>query len=155
MLEAFTQKQSKRKSSNESGECSTSASKIAKGKRKPASEPVENGTKQYKAIVADTVVGGDGRTSPNSDLDPIDQASLVTGDFGGTPQDMTPTSIIGFLGLGIMSTGMVNNLIKAGHKVNLWSRQIDKNAVIPDVVRSAKVCDMNAKQGRNQRLHIY
>ncbi|XP_048516463.1 putative oxidoreductase GLYR1 homolog isoform X2 [Dendroctonus ponderosae] len=124
-IEAEYQK-SKRKSSNESGECSTSASKIAKGKRKPASEPVENGTKQYKAIVADTVVGGDGRTSPNSELDPIDQASLVTGDFGGTPQDMTPTSIIGFLGLGIMSTGMVNNLIKAGHKVNLWSRQIDK-----------------------------
>ena len=33
---------------------------------------------------------------------------------------------IGFLGLGIMGTGMVNNLLKSGHEVTVWNRTPSK-----------------------------
>lgn len=33
---------------------------------------------------------------------------------------------IGFLGLGIMGSGMVRNLLKAGHEVTVWNRSPDK-----------------------------
>ena len=35
---------------------------------------------------------------------------------------------IGFIGLGIMGSGMVGNLVKAGHEVTVWNRSADKYA---------------------------
>ena len=33
---------------------------------------------------------------------------------------------IGFIGLGIMGSGMVANLVKAGHEVTVWNRSSNK-----------------------------
>lgn len=40
---------------------------------------------------------------------------------------------IGFIGLGIMGSGMVSNLVKAGHEVTVWNRSVDK---YPDVEKA-------------------
>ena len=37
----------------------------------------------------------------------------------------TPAKI-GFLGLGIMGSGMVTNLLKSGHEVTVWNRTASK-----------------------------
>lgn len=36
------------------------------------------------------------------------------------------SSVFGFIGLGIMGSGMVKNLIESGHRVNLWNRTNEK-----------------------------
>ena len=39
------------------------------------------------------------------------------------PRNIIPTPMkIGFLGLGIMGSGMVFNLLKSGHEVTVWNR---------------------------------
>lgn len=39
----------------------------------------------------------------------------------------TPSNLaFGFMGLGVMGTGIVKNLINSGHRVNLWNRTIEK-----------------------------
>jgi 3-hydroxyisobutyrate dehydrogenase-like beta-hydroxyacid dehydrogenase len=40
---------------------------------------------------------------------------------------------VGFIGLGIMGSGMVKNLVKAGHKVIVWNRSSSKYAQIEKV----------------------
>ena len=37
---------------------------------------------------------------------------------------------IGFIGLGIMGSGMVKNLVKAGHQVTVWNRSSTKYSEI-------------------------
>ena len=39
---------------------------------------------------------------------------------------------IGFLGLGIMGTGMAHNLLKAGHQVTVWNRNPEKCKELSD-----------------------
>ena len=41
----------------------------------------------------------------------------------------TPAKI-GFLGLGIMGTGMVTNLLRSGHEVTVWNRTPSKVSLI-------------------------
>ena len=40
---------------------------------------------------------------------------------------------VGFIGLGIMGSGMVANLVKAGHDVTVWNRTDSKYAAIEKV----------------------
>ena len=43
------------------------------------------------------------------------------------PKNIIATPMkIGFLGLGIMGTGMVNNLLVSGHEVTVWNRTPSK-----------------------------
>ena len=39
---------------------------------------------------------------------------------------MEPKPTLGFLGLGIMGTAMVHNLLKSGYNVTVWNRSPDK-----------------------------
>ena len=39
---------------------------------------------------------------------------------------MEPKPTLGFLGLGIMGTAMVHNLLKSGYSVTVWNRSPDK-----------------------------
>lgn len=38
---------------------------------------------------------------------------------------------IGFLGLGLMGSGIVSNLLKMGHVVTVWNRTAEKVPLIP------------------------
>ncbi len=51
---------------------------------------------------------------------------------------LPPMDTIGFIGLGIMGTGMANNLVSAGHRVLVWNRTKAKTAGVPgaDVAQS-------------------
>lgn len=47
------------------------------------------------------------------------------------PKNIIATPMkIGFLGLGIMGSGMVDNLLKSGHEVTVWNRTTSKVSVI-------------------------
>jgi 3-hydroxyisobutyrate dehydrogenase len=40
-------------------------------------------------------------------------------------------SDLGFIGLGIMGSGMANNLVKAGHSLTVWNRSPERATVVP------------------------
>ncbi|KAL1505468.1 hypothetical protein ABEB36_005034 [Hypothenemus hampei] len=119
-------RQSSKRHSIESGETSVSTTKTKTSKRKATSDLKENGTKQYKVAIVSDNITNDGRSTPNSDSQSTENNELSTMDSSSMPDDDPTAHTIGFLGLGIMSTGMVNNLIKRGHKINLWSRDNQK-----------------------------
>ncbi|XP_019628161.1 PREDICTED: glyoxylate/succinic semialdehyde reductase 1-like isoform X2 [Branchiostoma belcheri] len=64
------------------------------------------------------------REDNESDLYNFDESEHETeSDIVTSKDDITPTCLkIGFLGLGIMGSGMVRNLIKTGHSVMVWNR---------------------------------
>ena len=66
---------------------------------------------------------------PNFDLD---RATSPTRDIGITSQKLVDKNIepsklnFGFLGLGIMGSGIVKNLLNSGHSVTVWNRTAEK-----------------------------
>ena len=46
-------------------------------------------------------------------------------------RNIIPTPMkIGFLGLGIMGSGIVHNLLKSGHEVTVWNRTPSKVCIL-------------------------
>ncbi|MEX0795063.1 MAG: NAD(P)-dependent oxidoreductase [Acidimicrobiia bacterium] len=43
-------------------------------------------------------------------------------------------SELGFIGLGIMGSGMANNLVKAGHSLTVWNRSPSRTGLVPGAV---------------------
>ncbi|XP_062388699.1 cytokine-like nuclear factor N-PAC isoform X3 [Sardina pilchardus] len=89
-------------------------------------------------LVAGTVSGFKWESSPASSMEPISKRlKIVEEDTGSTSiqaadstalnGSITPTDKrIGFLGLGLMGSGVVSNLLKMGHVVTVWNRTAEK-----------------------------
>ncbi|XP_066546077.1 cytokine-like nuclear factor N-PAC isoform X3 [Amia ocellicauda] len=89
-------------------------------------------------LVAGTVSGFKWETNPASSLEPISKRlKIIEEDAGSTSiqaadstavnGSITPTDKrIGFLGLGLMGSGIVSNLLKMGHIVTVWNRTAEK-----------------------------
>ncbi|XP_059414389.1 cytokine-like nuclear factor N-PAC isoform X3 [Carassius carassius] len=91
-----------------------------------------------RRLVAGTVSGFKWESSPASSMEPITKRlKIVEEDTGSTSiqaadstainGSITPTDKrIGFLGLGLMGSGVVSNLLKMGHVVTVWNRTEEK-----------------------------
>ncbi|XP_041940741.1 cytokine-like nuclear factor N-PAC isoform X2 [Alosa pseudoharengus] len=89
-------------------------------------------------LVAGTVSGFKWESSPASSIEPISKRlKIIEEDTGSTSiqaadstalnGSITPTDKrIGFLGLGLMGSGVVSNLLKMGHVVTVWNRTAEK-----------------------------
>ncbi|CAN5861020.1 NAD(P)-dependent oxidoreductase [soil metagenome] len=51
-------------------------------------------------------------------------------------------SELGFIGLGIMGSGMANNLVKAGHSLTVWNRSPPRFEAVPGAVAAADPGDL-------------
>uniref|UniRef100_A0A7N6BH73 Cytokine-like nuclear factor N-PAC n=1 Tax=Anabas testudineus TaxID=64144 RepID=A0A7N6BH73_ANATE len=102
--------------------------KINKGKRfQQAVDAVEDFLKKAK-----------GKEQPASSMEPISKrlkiieeetgsTSIQAADSTAINGSITPTDKrIGFLGLGLMGSGIVSNLLKMGHVVTVWNRTAEK-----------------------------
>uniref|UniRef100_A0A3P9P5E2 Cytokine-like nuclear factor N-PAC n=1 Tax=Poecilia reticulata TaxID=8081 RepID=A0A3P9P5E2_POERE len=101
--------------------------KINKGKRfQQAVDAVEDYLKKAK-----------GKEQPASSMEPISKrlkiieevtgsTSIQAADSTAINGSITPTDKIGFLGLGLMGSGIVSNLLKMGHVVTVWNRTAEK-----------------------------
>jgi 3-hydroxyisobutyrate dehydrogenase-like beta-hydroxyacid dehydrogenase len=54
-------------------------------------------------------------------------------------------SEIGFIGLGIMGSGMANNLVKAGHSLTVWNRSPSRFAAVPGASAAQNPGDLAEK----------
>ncbi|XP_042575830.1 putative oxidoreductase GLYR1 isoform X5 [Cyprinus carpio] len=91
-----------------------------------------------RRLVAGTVTGFKWESSPASSMEPITKRlKIIEEDTGSTSiqaadstainGSITPTDKrIGFLGLGLMGSGVVSNLLKMGHVVTVWNRTAEK-----------------------------
>ncbi|KAK2713172.1 cytokine-like nuclear factor N-PAC isoform X2 [Artemia franciscana] len=100
----------------------------------------ENGRAESPDLPLSTIVGPATKkpsSSANSFLNrpnlmPVKPAGFSTLDIhkiSDTLKDkkIEPSTLqFGFLGVGIMGSGIVKNLINSGHKVNVWNRSADK-----------------------------
>ncbi|XP_040212335.1 putative oxidoreductase GLYR1 isoform X3 [Rana temporaria] len=67
--------------------------------------------------------------------------SIQAADSTAINGSITPTDKkIGFLGLGLMGSGIVSNLLKMGHTVTVWNRTAEK-------VMTPKQCDLFIQEG--------
>ena len=60
---------------------------------------------------------------------------------------------ISYLGLGTMGSGMASNLLKAGYKLTVWNRNIEKCE--PFARKGARVADTPANAVRDAELVMY
>jgi 3-hydroxyisobutyrate dehydrogenase-like beta-hydroxyacid dehydrogenase len=60
---------------------------------------------------------------------------------------------ISYLGLGTMGSGMASNLLKAGYKLTVWNRSVEKCE--PFAKKGARVADTPADAARGAELVIY
>jgi 3-hydroxyisobutyrate dehydrogenase-like beta-hydroxyacid dehydrogenase len=60
---------------------------------------------------------------------------------------------ISYLGLGIMGSGMVSNLLKAGYELTVWNRSVERNK--PFARKGARVADTPANAVRDVDLVMY
>jgi glutamyl-tRNA reductase len=66
---------------------------------------------------------------------PLKKLSLVLQDaFTWTNQPLSFR--IGFLGLGLMGSGIVSNLLKMGHTVTVWNRTAEKVSIKGEVYQA-------------------
>ncbi|XP_075686816.1 cytokine-like nuclear factor N-PAC isoform X2 [Rhinoderma darwinii] len=79
--------------------------------------------------------------------------SIQAADSTAINGNITPTDKkIGFLGLGLMGSGIVSNLLKRGHAVTVWNRTAEKNtsggihSEVCDRDESSK-CDLFVQEG--------
>ncbi|XP_026109608.1 putative oxidoreductase GLYR1 isoform X5 [Carassius auratus] len=91
-----------------------------------------------RRLVAGTVSGFKWESSPASSMEPITKrlkiieedtrsTSIQAADSTAINGSITPTDKrIGFLGLGLMGSGVVSNLLKMGHVVTVWNRTAEK-----------------------------
>ncbi|KAG5831784.1 hypothetical protein ANANG_G00282860 [Anguilla anguilla] len=89
-------------------------------------------------LMPGTVTGFKWDSSPGSSMEPISKRlKIIEEDTGSTSiqaadstainGSITPTDKrIGFLGLGLMGSGIVSNLLKMGHIVTVWNRTAEK-----------------------------
>ena len=63
--------------------------------------------------------------SPALDMDLVTSSQILR------EKDIQPSKLnFGFLGLGIMGSGIVKNLLNSGHTVTVWNRTVEKVTVI-------------------------
>ncbi|ERE69180.1 putative oxidoreductase GLYR1 isoform 2 [Cricetulus griseus] len=66
--------------------------------------------------------------------------SIQAADSTAVNGSITPTDKkIGFLGLGLMGSGIVSNLLKMGHTVTVWNRTAEKVSIKGEVGNAAKM----------------
>ncbi|XP_029632503.1 putative oxidoreductase GLYR1 isoform X5 [Salmo trutta] len=90
---------------------------------------------------------------PASSMEPISKrlkiveedtrsTSIQAADSTAINGSITPTDKrIGFLGLGLMGSGIVSNLLKMGHVVTVWNRTVEK------VPQDIQHCDLFIQEG--------
>ncbi|XP_076852624.1 cytokine-like nuclear factor N-PAC isoform X4 [Brachyhypopomus gauderio] len=122
----------KKAKGKESAHVSDDKAKTDKGRKAPA--------KPMKIIEEDDEDAFKGGSSdkPASSMEPISKRlKIIEEDTGSTSiqaadstavnGSITPTDKrIGFLGLGLMGSGIVSNLLKMGHVVTVWNRTAEK-----------------------------
>jgi len=80
-------------------------------------------TKKSSAAVAGLL----DRPTVNRPISPSVGMDLVTSSQILREKDIQPSKLsFGFLGLGIMGSGMVKNLLNSGHNVTVWNRTVEK-----------------------------
>ena len=126
-----TPRTKKRSFSNDSGESGSSAKK-ARGRKngdfdRESSPLLANHGSAKKSTSSAVSNFLDRPTLKRPDSPDLDQ--LLTSESSQTVKDRTiePSTLnFGFLGLGIMGSGMVKNLLNSGHKVTVWNRTMEK-----------------------------
>ncbi|GJQ65612.1 hypothetical protein Trydic_g7707 [Trypoxylus dichotomus] len=108
------------------------SNKGSSAKKRKSTPTTENGasssysstvlTRNYEEILNRPAIL-DVPSSPTIDINNVSDA-LKSKQI--EPSNLT----FGFLGLGIMGSGIVKNLINSGHKVNLWNRSTRKVSVV-------------------------
>ncbi|XP_064820314.1 cytokine-like nuclear factor N-PAC isoform X7 [Oncorhynchus masou masou] len=91
-------------------------------------------------------LGGLGTTGPVSgfkwESSDTRSTSIQAADSTAINGSITPTDKrIGFLGLGLMGSGIVSNLLKMGHVVTVWNRTVEK------VPQDNQHCDLFIQEG--------
>ncbi|XP_055754459.1 cytokine-like nuclear factor N-PAC isoform X3 [Salvelinus fontinalis] len=91
-------------------------------------------------------LGGLGTTGPVSgfkwESSDTRSTSIQAADSTAINGSITPTDKrIGFLGLGLMGSGIVSNLLKMGHIVTVWNRTVEK------VPQDNQHCDLFIQEG--------
>ena len=62
--------------------------------------------------------------SPALDMDLVTSSQILR------EKDIQPSKLnFGFLGLGIMGSGIVKNLLNSGHTVTVWNRTVEKVSI--------------------------
>ncbi|KAI5733366.1 hypothetical protein M8J76_011024 [Diaphorina citri] len=76
----------------------------------------------------------------NTDLPETPSLDLTSINESLKDKNINPSSLkFGFLGLGIMGSGIVKNLLNSGHSVIVWNRSPEKDVIMPD---SFKIGDL-------------
>ncbi|KAK9870041.1 hypothetical protein WA026_006136 [Henosepilachna vigintioctopunctata] len=89
---------------------------------------VRRSTPKYEENGSHSALGEELAALPASDSF-RDSPSLELNNLGDSPRNVSENIsclAFGFIGLGVMGTGIVKNLIAAGHRINLWNRTSDK-----------------------------
>ncbi|XP_055754419.1 cytokine-like nuclear factor N-PAC isoform X4 [Salvelinus fontinalis] len=112
----------------------------------PSEKPVQDDPHFHHFLLSQT-------EKPASSMEPISKrlkiveedtrsTSIQAADSTAINGSITPTDKrIGFLGLGLMGSGIVSNLLKMGHIVTVWNRTVEK------VPQDNQHCDLFIQEG--------
>ncbi|XP_064820313.1 cytokine-like nuclear factor N-PAC isoform X6 [Oncorhynchus masou masou] len=112
----------------------------------PSEKPVRDDPHFHHFLLSQT-------EKPASSMEPISKrlkvveedtrsTSIQAADSTAINGSITPTDKrIGFLGLGLMGSGIVSNLLKMGHVVTVWNRTVEK------VPQDNQHCDLFIQEG--------
>ncbi|KAM9471469.1 cytokine-like nuclear factor N-PAC isoform 5-T10 [Salvelinus alpinus] len=112
----------------------------------PSEKPVQDDPHFHHFLLSQT-------EKPASSMEPISKRlkiveedtrspSIQAADSTAINGSITPTDKrIGFLGLGLMGSGIVSNLLKMGHVVTVWNRTVEK------VPQDNQHCDLFIQEG--------
>ncbi|XP_044749983.1 putative oxidoreductase GLYR1 homolog [Coccinella septempunctata] len=101
---------------------SGSPSTVAKKPRRSSPKFEENGSLSLNEELAELPASADYSNRDSSPLTDLNSTADTSKEKVQTPSNLA----FGFMGLGVMGTGIVKNLINSGHRVNLWNRTIEK-----------------------------
>lgn len=107
---------------------------ITKSAKRPrnSSKVEENGASSSQLISEELAeLDGSSYRAVSTDLNHFDDEEICDTSNADDASNKTESALpsnktFGFIGLGGMGKGIVQNLINAGHRVNLWNRSIDK-----------------------------
>jgi len=120
--------------STDSDDSSTTGSSKPKGKPKKKKRVEDNGTfdRESSPSLTNHTKRKSDAVSSFLDRPTLDRPASPSLDIGTSSQmlrdkDIQPSKLnFGFLGLGIMGSGIVKNLLNSGHSITIWNRTAEK-----------------------------